>query len=344
MKGDHRAAASLLEALLKPAAGGDGAGQSSQKLPPALAQDARYELALAYRALGRMADADKLLATLAAEPAGPLAADAQFLLGQAHVEAGRYAEAIPPLQRYLAENPRGEVAEFALADLVAAQLGAGRTEDAGKTLALLARQFPAGKALPRARLRIAEAALAARQFDRAVEQFHLVTGPVSPAASAPDGKSTTAIEPALRVRALAGLGHALEGQGRSAEAAAAFGAVVDLAPSDPVVPEMVMARARALEATDRPDDALAAYADAARRFASRDEGARAVLARARLLARLGRHEPAAAEFERQASILCDARSLARIGRRRPTSCSPNRAGRWWMPPGPPRPIECSPGC
>ena len=54
MKGDHRAAASLLEALLKPAAGGDGAGQSPQKLPPALAQDARYELALAYRALGRI--------------------------------------------------------------------------------------------------------------------------------------------------------------------------------------------------------------------------------------------------------------------------------------------------
>ncbi len=246
-------------------------------------------------------------------------------------------------ERYLAENPRGEVAEFALADLVAAQLGAGRTEDAGKTLALLARQFPAGKALPRARLRIAEAALAARQFDRAAEQFRLVTGPVSPAASAPDGKSTTAIEPALRVRALAGLGHALEGLGRSAEAAAAFGAVMDLAPSDPVVPEMVMARARALEAANRPDDALAAYADAARRFAGRDE------APAPSWPGHGCW-PGSAGTSRRPRSSSDCRPIPRCARpspglaRRPTCCSPSRAGRWWMPRGPPRPIECSPGC
>ena len=141
MAGDHRAAATLLESLLKPPGGG-GAGRAPPTLPPALAQDARYELALAYRALGRPAEAEKLLATLAAEPAGPVAADAQFLLGQEHVEAGRYAEAIAPLERYLAANPRGDVAEFALADLVVAQLGAGRTEDAGKTLAAPGRPVP----------------------------------------------------------------------------------------------------------------------------------------------------------------------------------------------------------
>ncbi len=172
MAGDHREAAALLERLLQPP--GAISGQAAPRLPPALDHDARYELALAYRALGRSADAEKLLARLAREPAGAVTADAQFLLGQAHVEAGRYAEAIAPLERYLAANPRGEVAEFALADLVAAQVGAGRPLEADKTLGTLSRQFPAGKVLPRARLRVAESALATGQLDRAIEQFRLV--------------------------------------------------------------------------------------------------------------------------------------------------------------------------
>ena len=62
-------------------------------LPPALAQAARYDLALAYRALGRSAEADAILAKLAKEQAGPITADAQFLVGQSHLDAGRYAEA-----------------------------------------------------------------------------------------------------------------------------------------------------------------------------------------------------------------------------------------------------------
>jgi TolA-binding protein len=281
MAGDPGAAAGLLEALLQPP---DPDGKPvAGPLPPAVVQDARYELALAYRALGRSADAEKILARLAAEPAGPVAADAQFLLGQAHLEAGRYAEAIPPLQRYLAADPGGEVAEFAMADLVAAQLGAGHPADADRTLENLARRYPQGKTLPQARLRVAEAALAAKQFDRAAPLFR---------AGADSG------DLALRVRAMAGLGRSLEALGRSAEAAAAFGSVLELAPADPTAAETALARGRALESANRPEDALDAYANAARQFAGRDEGPRAALSRARLLAKLGRHEPAVVEYER----------------------------------------------
>ena len=240
--------------------------------PPSL-HDAGYELALAYRALGRSADAERLLARLAEEPAGPVAADARFLLGQAHVEAGRFAEAIAPLERYLADNPRGDVAEFALADLVAAQLGAGRADAAAQTLANLARQFPDGKALPRARLRFAEAALAARTFDRAAEQFRLVAGTVQPGdrpRAAPG--SATSVDRAVRVRALAGLGRALQELGRPAESASAFGAVLELAPNDPIAPEMALARAHALESANRADDALDRLCRGRDQFAGRDEG------------------------------------------------------------------------
>ncbi len=299
LAGDHQAAATLLEALLEPAA------PDAAPAAPALAQDARYELALAYRALKRPADAEKVLGRLADEPAGPVAADALFLVGQAHLEAGRYADAIAPLERYLAANPRGEVAEFALADLVAAHLGAGQTAEADKALALLARQFPAGKTLPRARLRIAEAALAARQYDRAAVQFRLVTGS--------DDRSAAAVDAALRVRALAGLGRSLEALGQPAEAAAAFGTLMDLAPGDPIAPEMAMARARTLEAANRPDDALNAYAAVAKAYATRDEGPRAALARARLLARLGRNEPAAEAFGRLLADTGMRDALSRLG-------------------------------
>src|SRR5262249_46568468 len=140
---------------------------------PAIAQGARYELALAYRELDRPVEAEALLAELAAGRGGPVAADAGFLLGQGHVEAGRYAQAMAPLEHYLAANPRGDVAEFALAHLAVAQLGVGRVDDAWKTLATLGERFPRSKALPPARLRLAEAALGAHQADRAAEQFRL---------------------------------------------------------------------------------------------------------------------------------------------------------------------------
>ena len=68
---------------------------------------ARYELALAYRALGRSAESDALLARLSESKNDTVAADALFLLGQEQVEAGRYAQALGPLERYLAANPRG---------------------------------------------------------------------------------------------------------------------------------------------------------------------------------------------------------------------------------------------
>jgi TolA-binding protein len=314
--GDHKAAARLLEVLLNPPVA--AAGQFAPPLPAAVAQDARYELALAYRALGRSADAENVLAKLAEEPSGPVAVDAQFLLGQAQVEAGRYAEAIAPLERYLAANPRGDVAEFALADLVAAQLGAAHPGEADKALEALSRRYPDGKTLPRARLRVAEAALAARRYDRAAEQFRLVAGYDGPGDASGtrvnnNGKPAAAVDPALRVRGLAGLGRTLQEMGRPAEAAAAFAALLELAPSDPAAPEMSLAHARALESANRPEDALAAYKSAAKRLARRPEGPRAALARARLLAKLGRHDAAATEYEHLLNDRLARDALAKIG-------------------------------
>lgn len=319
LAGDHKHAAERLEEMLRPVEASRGEMPSPGPLTPRQTQEARYELALAYRALGRQGDADRLLSTLADEPAaGPAASDARFLLGQAHVEAGRYSQAITPLERYLADNPRGDVAEFALADLVAARVGLGQADDAGKTLDRLAREFPSSKALPRARLRVAEADLAGGRFAAAAEGFKRVLGPAAPAAGAGPSGGTPAgpaapLEPALRARALTGLGRSLEGLGRPADAAAAFASALEVSPGDPSAPTLALDRARALEASNRPEDALAAYSDAAARFAGRAEAPRAALARARLLARLGRHEDAASAYARLISDRAAVDALARDG-------------------------------
>jgi TolA-binding protein len=312
MAGEPRVAAEILESLLKP--GQQAKGQSGPPLAPAANLIARYELALAYRALGRTADAEDILTRLAQGPSGPITANAQFLLGQAYVEAGRNAEAVTLLDRYLAGNPQGDVAEFALAHLAVAQFGAGREQDAWKTLARLAAQFPQSKALPPARLRIAEAALATHHAEQAANQFRLVAGSNSKKGEPPSGspnRSGTTIDCSLRVRALAGLGRALGQLGKPAEAAAAFAEALELAPTDPTAPELALARGRTLEAGQKSDAALEAYALTAERFAKSDQGPRAALARARLLVKLGRHTDAAGAFERLLADSHTRESLAR---------------------------------
>ena len=102
-------------------------------------------------------------------------------------------------------------------------------------LAKLGREFPESKSLPSARLRVAEAALAAHQAERAAEQFRLVVGALkqgSNAASKKDAKPPDAVVPALDVRAYRGLGRALAELGKPSEAATAFDAAVALAPGD----------------------------------------------------------------------------------------------------------------
>ncbi len=292
-------AVAIFESLVAPSAGDKKA--TTPALPPALAQAARYDLALAYRALGRSAEADTVLAKLASEKSGPITADAQFLVGQSHLDAGRYAEAVAPLEAYLAANPRGDVAEFAIAHLVMARLALGQTDAAWKMLARLAEKFPDGKSLAPARLRVAEAALEAHQADRAVEQFKLVAGATK---AGPGGPSSSAVKPgdaiarALQGRAYRGLGKALAELGKPTEAAAAFGSALELAPDEPAAAAVALAHGHSLEDGRETDAALKAYSLVQNRYPKSNQAALASLSRARLLVKAGRHGEASGELER----------------------------------------------
>lgn len=212
-----------------------------------------------------------------------LSADAQFLVAQGLIEKKEYDKAVPLLAAYLATNPNGNVADYALAYLAQAKLEQGHADEAKTLVDELANKFPKSKALAPARLRLAGAALTAKQYDSAAEQFRL---------AAESG------DPAARGKAQLDLGWALLDGGKPAEAAAAFGALLEKSPDDPLAPDAAVARGRALELAKQPDQALAAYALAAEKYPKSDQAATALLARAHLLVDLKKPAEAAAAFER----------------------------------------------
>lgn len=249
----------------------------------ATAEAQRYYLGLAYRADGQTAKANEVLDALANTPAAAIAADAQFMVGQGQIEAKKYAEAIPALEKYLAAKPKGEVADFALAHLVQAHLELGRPDAAAQALAKLAESFPESKALAPTRVRVAEAALASKKYDEAAKLFQEVA----------EADST---DPALGARARLGLGWARLDSGKPAEAAEAFAAFLKARPDDPLAPEAALARGRALEAANQPGPALEAYAHVVGKYPSAEPAGLAKLATARLLASAGRPAEAAESY------------------------------------------------
>ena len=264
-EGTPTEAVAILESLLAPP---DGSAKGpSQTLPPSLIHPARYELALAYRASGQKDKSEAVLSSLVKLTNDPVGADAQFLLGQAHVEAGKFAEAETALKQYLHAKPQGDVADFALAQTAEAQLGLGRFGDALKTVDVLAERFPKSKALAPARLRLAEAELAAHHTEQAAALFRLVADVDLPSNLKPSNTITSS----LRIRALAGLGKALAQQGKPAEAAETFTTLLKLAPDDRLANEIALAQGRALEASNQSAAALEVYTLILKRFPNSDQ-------------------------------------------------------------------------
>lgn len=266
--GDAEAAVKRLEALL-----------ADDRPDKPTEQAARLALGVAYRAAGQPEKAAEALRDLGEAPA-----DAQYVLGAGHFEAKRYAEAVPPLEAYLAAKPDGDVAPDALALLAIAQAELGHDAEADAAVERLAKDFPQHRALTRARLRLGEAALEAKDHGRTIELLR----PVAEGAK----------DPVVRGRALWGLGWALLESDRATDAAAAFAELIELAPEGPLAADAALAQARALDAAGRTDEALAAYDRIIGGDPQGGRAAAATLAKARLLDRTGRPGEAADLFGR----------------------------------------------
>ena len=195
------------------------ASRAPRRSPPLRLKQPEYDLALAYRALGRSAEADAILASSRkSRPGRSRRTPSSWLASRTWTRDGM-RKPIAPLGGYLAANPRGDVAEFAMAHLVMARLGLGQSMLPGRCWPVWRRSSPTSKSLPPARLRVAEAALEAHEAERAAEQFKLVAG--RPEARARPGlrrsgaKHVDASTPALQVRAYRGLGKALAELGKT---------------------------------------------------------------------------------------------------------------------------------
>ena len=256
------------------------AALSEDKPTPAVAQTAYYYLGLAYQKDGQPDKAAEVLAKLAKTPA-PVASDAQYLLGQTDFDAGRFEQAIPSLEKYLQDKPKGEVADHALARISQAQSALGHPDEAFAALAKLAEGFPKSPTIAPTRSRLAEAALLAKQYDRAAELFRL--------ASETD-------DPSRKARARSGLGWALLRGGHADEAAAVFGALIEATPDDPLAPEAALARGWAFDQAKQPDRALAAYALTVEKYSKSPQAGPAALALARLQNEAKKPEDAAKTY------------------------------------------------
>ncbi len=240
----------------------------SEKPSMAVKQAASYFLGLAYRADNQPEMAAKVLKDLAKSPSLPAATNAQFLIGQGHVEAGRFPEAVEPLEAYLAENPNGDVADYALAHLAHAQISRDKPVEARKALDRLEKDFPQSKVLATTQLRLAQAAIEAKDYDRAIVLAK---------------RATEAVDPSTQDQAKSALGWAYFSANRPEEAAQAFDELLKASPDSALAPESALIRARALESVGKNDEALAAYAFTAETYAKTPQAKPARLARARLL-------------------------------------------------------------
>lgn len=269
-QGDPKAAIQALEPLVATKAEQGGAKSDASA---ELIEKARYELALAYRADGQGKKADALLAGLAEGPGKATAADAAFLLGQDHLEAGRFQEALADLKRYLEADPNGRVADHALAHETAAYLGLGQRDEAAKALAQLVDRFPKSPALPPARLRLAEALAEAGDSDKAIEHFRaLINAKALPAPNE------------LRERAEFGLARTLVKAGDPAAADSIYDAVIARAKNNAEASTLALERAQAFETAGKSEQAAALYEKLESQYPKEAPALRAAMARARLLA------------------------------------------------------------
>lgn len=271
---DAKAAVALLEPLF-----------ADQALAPVLEEPVRLALGMAYREAGDEEKARQVLQAGSRNATRPANPDALYVLAVGYMDQKHFDQAVPALQAYLAEKPRGEVAPDALALLAQAHGELGQAKEANETLERLAAESPGSKALLQARLQLGEKALERKDYEQARTQLKAV------ADQAGD-------DVAMAARALWGLGWSQLEAGQSAEAAKTFGERLQLAPNDALAADTALAQAQALDYSGQADRALTAYEEAAKRFASRPRiAALARLARARLLDRLGRHAEAADAFD-----------------------------------------------
>jgi len=244
----------------------------------------RYLLGVAYVGVERYEDALKMLEPALAESQGELKSDAQRAQATALVALKRYAEASSAIEAYLAANPQGDGAAWALAELAICQARSKQLDRSKQTYARLASEHPGDKLIPPTAATLAEASLAEGDKQWSADLFRLLTNDGNP--------------PEYVARGLSGVAWSQFAAGQLAEAAATFEQLLARYPQDALAAEAALVRGQILERLKQPEDALAMYRSVIEKHADRPQLPQALLGAARICDRLQQNAEAAAFFQR----------------------------------------------
>jgi cellulose synthase operon protein C len=277
------------------------------KTSAALADDAQFRLGAMQYAQKQYAEAAATFQELETKwPKSEWLSSAQLGRGWSLFVLKKYAEAISPLEAYLAENPAEDPAVQALGQLAICY---ARTGDLGKAKQFyrqLQEKNPQDRLLGPVTEQLAEAALDAKDTAWSAELSSWLADwakklpePVETTPRADSEASPPSGQPAdYEVKGLVGLGWSKYQAGKLAEAADTFNQVLEKNPPEPLAAESAYVRGQILEKLGQADPALAMYDNVISRHPNSPQHAEALLAAARLRVKLQQLGEAAALFRK----------------------------------------------
>ena len=250
--------------------------------------ESRYLLAVAYEGLNRNAEALAALLPVVDGADGPLKAEAQLAQGSLLLAMKKYAEAIPPLEAFLAGKPAADAEAKALGELAICSARAGKLDRAKKLYAELIEKHPQNPLVAPTTERLAEAAYDADDADWA--------GELSKRLAALGGAADYDLKGKL------GLGWSQYKSGKLADAAETFEAVLKSPKNPPaeIAAEAAFVRGQILEELGRDEPALEMFDLVIERYPASKQHRDALSAAARLCRKMKRTPQAAAYYERLA--------------------------------------------
>ena len=256
----------------------------TQNVSKSSSAELRYLLAVGLQNQKDHGRAIEVLKTINSATHGELGANVKAAFGHSLYSTSAFAEAIEPLNQYLAAAPDGPAAERCRAELVVALSRNARWNEAREQLEELRTKHPTTILLAPAMQATAEAAQAAGQHQWARELFAALASSERPEERSPS--------------ALAGLAQVQQDAGELESSEKTLARLIEEHPKSPKSLEAALVRAQTLEKLDRPDGALAMYHRILESKANSTLVRQALMAAARVHAKLQQHDDAVRLFER----------------------------------------------
>jgi len=268
----HEEALKLLRPLVQDAVG------DRQNLPD------RWLLAQTYEGLGHYDEALAALAPVLKSADDRFKANAQLTQGSVLLALRRYAEAIEPLEAFLAAGPTGDAEVKGRGQLAICYARTGQLDKSKQEYAQLLQEYPTHDLIAPTTEQLAEAAYEAKDRKWSGRLFQWLRS---------EGGSGE-----YMLKGLHGVGWNLFNAGRLAEASTTFEKLLAKDPPPEMAAEAAWVRGRILDKLGSPEAALAMYNLVIDKYPQTRQHPQALLAAARLCDQLQQDQESLAHYER----------------------------------------------